>query len=260
MRVIYIAGAAHSGSTLLDMMLNAHPAIMSVGEVLNLNRVRHSSKTGKVKETKCSCGAVGLLQCAFWSSVNTRIKQTGGTTITRLDLNEHLTANSLLFHAISDVSGKKFVVDSSKVPNRLQHLLLQEELKVYPIHLVRKPAGQIASVIKKHGLAKSILYYEVVHARVRQMLKSVPHSLVRYEDLVNDPKRTLQSILEPLGLEFDTRQLAWAEQEKHSFAGNHARFQSKSELVLDEAWKYRLTPAQRLLIDLGTVLSRNFSP
>jgi hypothetical protein len=38
MRVIYIAGAAHSGSTLLDLMLNAHPEIVSVGEVLKLNR------------------------------------------------------------------------------------------------------------------------------------------------------------------------------------------------------------------------------
>jgi hypothetical protein len=35
MRVIYIAGTSHSGSTLLDLMLNAHPEIISVGEVLN---------------------------------------------------------------------------------------------------------------------------------------------------------------------------------------------------------------------------------
>ena len=38
MRVIYIAGTSHSGSTLLDLMLNAHPAIFSAGEVLKLNR------------------------------------------------------------------------------------------------------------------------------------------------------------------------------------------------------------------------------
>jgi hypothetical protein len=31
-RVIYRASAAHSGSTLLDMMLNANPEIISVGE------------------------------------------------------------------------------------------------------------------------------------------------------------------------------------------------------------------------------------
>jgi hypothetical protein len=84
--------------------------------------------------------------------------------------------------------------------------------------------------------------------------------MVRYEDLVNDPKDTVQRILEPLGLEFDSRQLAWAEQERHTFAGNHARFQSRSELILDEAWKDRLSPAHRLLIELGTVVSRRASP
>ena len=260
MRIIYIAGAAHSGSTLLDMMLNAHPDIISVGEVLNINRVKRSKSTGEVKEPNCSCGAVGLLQCAFWSSVNTRIEKASGTTITDLDLNEQATANSLLFQAISGVSGKNIIVDSSKMPRRLQQLLRLEDLEIYPVHLVRKPAGQIASVIAKHGLVKSILYYEVVHAQIRQMLKLVPYSLVRYEDLVNDPKGTLQRILEPLGLEFDSRQLAWAEQERHSFAGNHARFQSRSELILDEAWKERLSPTQRLLIQIGTVVSRHASP
>ena len=38
MRVIYIAGTSHSGSTLLDLMLNAHPAIFASGEVLKHNR------------------------------------------------------------------------------------------------------------------------------------------------------------------------------------------------------------------------------
>ena len=38
MKVIYIAGTSHSGSTLLDLMLNAHPEIISVGESINLPR------------------------------------------------------------------------------------------------------------------------------------------------------------------------------------------------------------------------------
>ena len=37
-RVIYIMGYAHSGSTLLDMVLSNHPNITSVGEVNKLYR------------------------------------------------------------------------------------------------------------------------------------------------------------------------------------------------------------------------------
>ena len=265
MQVIYIAGASHSGSTLLDMMLNAHPDIIGVGELLHINRVLYS-KSGKVKATRCSCGAVGLLQCEFWSGVNQRIEETTGKPMAELNVNDYRRgkgeheANSVVFRAISDVSGKKFIVDSSKIPRRLQYLLQVEELNVYPIHLLRKPAGQIASVISQYGLVKSIFYHEAVHAQFRQMLKAIPHSVVWYEDLVADPKGTLQRILAPAGLAFDPRQLSWAEQARHSFAGNHARLQTKSELVMDQKWNDILTPTQKLLIKLGTFTSMHLSP
>jgi hypothetical protein len=263
MRVIYIVGASHSGSTLLDMMLNAHPKIISVGELLKLNRVKRS-KSGKPKFTRCSCGAAGLLRCEFWSRVNERVLLSHGKTLEDLDLNGHRRpaeepdGNAILFRAISEVSNKEFVVDSSKMPRRLKHLMGFGELNVYPIYLVRDPRGQIASVIAKNGLMKSIFYHEVVHAQTRSAIKSVLHSIARYEDLVSEPEKTLGQILEPLGLGFDPRQLQWAEQVKHSFAGNHVRKQPKSELVLDERWKHRLSSGQISLIEFGTVLSQNW--
>ena len=265
MRVIYIAGAAHSGSTLLDMMLNAHPEIMSVGEVLKLNNVKHS-KSGEAKATRCSCGASGLLQCPFWSRVNKEIDKAHGKTLADLDVDNYHARdqrpepNTALFKAIAAVSGKNFIVDSSKMPRRLEYLLRQEALNVYPVHLIRSPEGQISSVVHRFGLVASIFRYEVVSAQTRAKLKSVPHGVVRYEDLVREPEQTLKRLLAPLGLIFHPLQLAWAEQPKHSFAGNHARFQSKSELVLDESWKHRLSRSQKLLIDFGTILSRSRAP
>jgi hypothetical protein len=107
---------------------------------------------------------------------------------------------------------------------------------------------------------KSIFHHEVVHAQTRGALKSAPHSIVRYEDLVMAPEQTLDRILEPLGLRFDPRQLQWAEQIRHSFAGNHVRMQTKSELILDKRWKRILSPTQQLLIGVGTLLSRSSTP
>jgi hypothetical protein len=161
-----------------------------------------------------------------------------------------------LFEAIAEVSGKNFIVDSSKMPQRLGHLMRIPELNVRPVHLIRNPRGQIASVFGKNGLLKSIFQYEVVEAQVRNTLKSNSHTAVRYEELVDNPEATLQRILAPLGLNFVPQQLQWAEQERHSFAGNHVRMAVKSELVLDERWKQLLSPTQKLLIDVGTTLSR----
>jgi hypothetical protein len=264
MKVIYIVGASHSGSTLLDMMLNAHPEIVSVGEVLNLNRVKRR-KSGEPKVPKCSCGAVGILQCSFWSRVNARVKEISGKGFADLDLYDYRQpgrmreANEVLFGAIADVSGKNIIVDSSKMPRRLKHLLQLEHVQVHPIFVVRDPRGQINSSIGKHGLMKSIFFHEVVHAQIRRTLGSVPHSFLRYEDLVLRPERSLDKVLRSLGLKFDERQLKWAEQEKHSFAGNHARFQPTSKLVLDDSWRSGLSATQKVMIDIGTLYSRRLT-
>ena len=79
---------------------------------------------------------------------------------------------------------------------------------------------------------------------------------MHYEDLVRDPKAALQSILQPLGLDFDPRQLDWAGAEKHEVAGNHMRFDARSELVLDESWRQSLSPLKQRAIEFGTFLSR----
>ena len=119
--------------------------------------------------------------------------------------------NAVVFKAMAEVSGKSFVVDSSKLPGRLSYLMRLEDLEIYPVHLVREPKGQINSVVRKHGgFLKHIFRYELIHEQIRRALKSVPHGVVHYEDLVRDPKAALQSILQPLGLDFDPRQLDWA--------------------------------------------------
>jgi hypothetical protein len=246
MRVIYIAGASHSGSTLLDVMLNAHPAIVSVGELMNLNRL---PPTRKIEP--------------FWSRVDQQIQQVTGRSMAELDIENYTDANAtsdpntILFKAISDVSGKGVVVDSSKSYERMAYLMQLKELDVYPVHLIRDAKGQIASVIRKHGgFLKHIYHYEVVHRRIRRLLRGVPHSVVRYEDLVLSPDRTLGIALEPLGLEFHPQQLSWAEHAKHLIAGNRMRRRKASELVLDEKWRDSLSLAQRLTIDIGTLGSR----
>jgi hypothetical protein len=267
MRVIYIAGTSHSGSTLLDLMLNAHPQIFASGEVLKLNRQLTSKKSRKGTPAPCSCGAASLRDCPFWSAVDLRTRETSGKSLTDLDMldyrdqNGASAPNAVVFKAVADVSGKSFVVDSSKLPGRLSYLMRLKELDVYPVHLVREPKGQINSVVRKHGgFLKHIFRYELIHERIRRALKSVPHSVVHYEDLVREPKSTLQSILQPLGLDFDPRQLDWAEAEKHEVAGNHVRFDATSTLVLDEGWKQGLSPLKQRAIEFGTLLSRQTLP
>ena len=52
----------------------------------------------------------------------------------------------------------------------------------------------------------------------------------------------------------------WAGAEKHEVAGNHMRFEARSELVLDESWRQSLSPLKQRAIELGTLLSRQTLP
>ena len=127
---------------------------------------------------------------------------------------------------------------------------------MFPVHLVRDPRGQIASFRRKDGgFLRHVVWYTRLHGQLRRILASVPHVVVHYEDLVRNPKQTLETILSPLGLAYHGEQARWFEQEQHTLGGNKLRWQPR-DLVLDERWKETLNPLQRAIIGLGTAQSR----
>jgi hypothetical protein len=62
LRVVFVAGAGRSGSTLLDLMLGASPGAVSVGEL------RHIWNLGFGRDEFCGCGEL-FSACPFWSAV-----------------------------------------------------------------------------------------------------------------------------------------------------------------------------------------------
>ena len=62
--------------------------------------------------------------------------------------------------------------------------------------------------------------------------------------------------MERLGLRFNPSQLQWGIQERHNVGGNNMRFGKSSELTLDDHWRKKLSLAQRLAINAGTLPGR----
>ena len=61
-RVVFIAGLGHSGTTLLDLLLGAHPGVVGLGEVYNmLDPVLREAEM----DSYCSCG-LHSTECPFW--------------------------------------------------------------------------------------------------------------------------------------------------------------------------------------------------
>jgi len=75
---------------------------------------------------------------------------------------------------------------------------------------------------------------------------------VRYEDIAADPPRALSRILNPLGLEFEDRQLDWARLPHHNLGGNRMRFSGNGELREDDSWRRTMAPELVERVDRAT--------
>lgn len=173
LKVIYIAGAGRSGSTLLSNILGQMPGVVSVGELYYL------WERGLQENILCGCGTP-FRDCAYWQEIldRTALKMdkksgvsSGSMDIDRLDVGQ-MFANGIngartrhipylfskngrrrfsadskpfiellghMFDAIKEVTGCGCVIDASKFPT-FGYLLTQlPNAEVCIIHLIRDP-------------------------------------------------------------------------------------------------------------------------
>lgn len=174
-RVAYILSASHSGSTLLTMLLGAHPDVCTIGEL----KATNLEDPGRYR---CSCGSL-IRECPFWSKVRDGMAARGydfdlaqaGTHFgnppsayaRRLHRPLHRRAglewardaalalspawrgyrretqrrNLALMETVLELTEAEVIVDSSKIGLRLKYLLQNPELDVYVIRLIRDGRG-----------------------------------------------------------------------------------------------------------------------
>jgi hypothetical protein len=271
-KVAFIASLSHSGSTLLDLMLNAHPDVVSVGELKQLDHYARLRAGGR-RRRRCTCGAPNLDDCPFWAKVNATLQARAGLSLADVNIEDYSDPgkfnadNTALFEALSATIGGRYIVDSSKRVERLELLIANQALDVFPIFLLRDPKGQICSSLRKNpkhrkhgkeprGLVRRIGDYICTNRRIYNLIKGRPHAVILYEVLARDPEGTLTTLMQQLGLAFHPLQLHWAKQERHNISGNRMRFAKSSGVELDTNWRERLTPLQKLTIDVATLPGR----
>ncbi len=245
MRVIYIVARSRSGSTLLTQLLSAHSAVASVGEAKHLVEER---------PIRCGCGLDDWRECGFWQSVESRLLAAGGTSLAAAGLRSSdpavfQDANRRLFEAVAAQAGVEWVVDSSKDLSRLRRLL-DTDLDVRVIHLIRDPRGVVSSTMRRGtSLETACREYVSEHVGARHLLRDRSHLELRYEDLAGAPVATLDRLMGWLGLTVEPQQLrGWRQVPRHDVGGNKMRFEATEDIRLDERWRTELSRAQRLRI------------
>lgn len=219
-QVVYIAGYGRSGSTLLDMILGWHEAVVGTSE---LSFVFDQVLRGGA----CTCGEP-LLACPLWGPVLERVGKAGFTWKQAADITRRAerlfsrhrdpTAYRRLWEelmaALREQSGTSVVVDSSKSTRltvRRARMLGEyslDSLKV--IHLVKDPANVMQAVHRgynrtlaagvegntRRAVLRGFLGWIVANLLVEctWRRRDGRRLLVRYEDLVGDPPATLRTI------------------------------------------------------------------
>ncbi|WP_115016656.1 sulfotransferase [Synechococcus sp. UW140] len=265
-KLVYITGRGHSGSTLLALLISGHSQVISAGEVKMLNNP-------DPRHRLCSCHRLAPEQCPFWSQVEEQVQAQLGLPLRGLalmdqgDLATFARHNSVLFAAIAAVSGCAVIVDSSKSLPRLSRLLAAVDaeaisaVQVWPIHLHRGPLGLMNSVRKLgYSLRDSSDNYGRLFFRTRDCLASVPSLEVLYERLARHPRREVVRVMAWLGLPFEQQQLRWRLGVRRDVHGNAMRFGGSERIEPDDSWRWQLTLAQQCAVAVWTLPVRLRSP
>ncbi len=294
--LLYIGGAARSGSTLLERMLSCIPGCWSVGELVFI------WERGLKRNDRCGCGA-RFAECVFWNQVGdvgfggwdqvdveeaarlraTVVRHRNLDRISGLrrrgklgtDIAAYAGLTGRLYQAVREVSGASVIVDSSK---DVAYALLLRDLPGFELrlaHLVRRSHGVAHSWSKrvpKPGvgdgsgfmsvhppawavglwIADNLLYDAIARRTARA-------ALLRYEDLIADPRAELVRLLTELALTEADQTLGFLSDDTaelpptHAFSGNPTRFrQGQVVLRADDEWRTAMSLPRRAMISAAT--------
>ncbi|QIN80251.1 hypothetical protein GBA65_18940 [Rubrobacter marinus] len=295
--MLYIAGSGRSGSTILDNILGQIEGFFPVGEFVYVwNRLANDGT--------CSCGA-RFKECEVWrpvlerafggpEGVDARAMARVQRTSTRprhipLSLTkpgegrlrsrwteEYRDALGRFYREISNVTGSRVVVDSSKLPLYGRVLGEVPGVERYAVHLVRDPravayswrrkkrstpAGRGLAYMPQHHPVESSLEWDLCNVAAEDLRDDAPerYLMLRYEDFVREPRPSVERILDLLGeepgsLPFVSERGVELRGPNHNVGGNPSRFRTGVvELRPDREWTQKMKDGDRWLVTALTL-------
>jgi hypothetical protein len=282
--VLFVMGHGASGTTLLGNTLGQLDGFFHPGELRTL--WDEALQGGKV----CACG-LPVAECELWTRVTTtgfaddfdpdrfsawhheavRVRYT--RRLLRLEpgertgweaLDAYIGVAARLYRAVSEVTGARVIVDTSKRAGDAALLRLLPGVDPYYIQVVRDPRAVVYSWNRRArrnrtlGTARDWLAFSALDEAVRRRVGARRSILLRYEDFVAKPRDTLERAIRLIGmwpLELPLVDERTVGIEKgHTMSGHWIRFvEGPIELREDADWQARMPPRQRWLTTAMTL-------
>jgi hypothetical protein len=292
LKVLFIAGNGRSGSTLLDSILGQLPGFFAVGEVRQIwdeGMVENRLCGCGTPVHDCPVWRAVLEQLTGHHAISGqhmgRLREqlaqtkrlvpmiaTPGRYHRRTvpGLNQFLEATNRLYQSVAEVTQCRVIVDSSKWPTYTFLLDLLPDVDLYVLHLVRDPRacafswtrGKETEPGKPIGLqtaSYTTAYWLAWNPAIRHfwLRRADRYRFLRYEDFVNRPRPTIESIVDFVGasvtdLPFvDDHTVTMAR--THAIAGNSTKFADGAvRLSLDDEWRRKMPRGRRWLVTAMT--------
>jgi hypothetical protein len=230
---IFVVGAGRSGTTLLQLMLNAHPHIAIAGElgffegILLLRRkIPDLSTPERIDQLFALLPNLDRHKYltdveAIFPAAQARLKADSAPTYEKL--------YRYILEGYGEVRGARRF--GEKTPGNIRHL--DALVSVFPncrvVHVVRDPRANVASRRKLPMLSKDVITntikwnIDMCYSQSFSEKHSRNYFEINYENLVSDPVATLQRICHFLNEEYDDHMLEY--------------YRSSEEYIKDEPWK-----------------------
>jgi hypothetical protein len=197
-RVIFIAGTAYSGSSILDVMIGSGISSFSVGEVRALF---YPTKKYHINPA-CGCGDKN---CDIWKEIRKKGQ------------------NNLYTNIFGKCSGIETIIDSSKDPfwivkqkKRLRELGIQTK-----VLLIWKSPDEFAlSRLKRGNLHLWDYAWENYYRIFFSLIRDYKWKSVKYKDLALQPSATLKKICSYCEISYSPNMLTYWEKKHHILFGN----------------------------------------
>lgn len=264
MKVLFIAGAGRSGSTILGTLLGQLDGFLSVGEL------RYLWDRGILGNLRCGCEK-DFRTCPLWSEAARKFLKAPDETIKEIvELRDHFRTRDCLWHmsrrgrenlqkgladyatslrevylSLQETTNCRIIVDSSKFPSHGYVIDLIDEVDLYVVHLIRDPRAVAFSwrrekvydlkesqseLLPRHSLAASALRWLVWNAIVEYLWGSRTgrYFRIRYEDFVLNPIRSIEQlrdfVSEESDIDFFSDSRTANVTPTHEVSGNPSRF------------------------------------
>ncbi len=266
--LLLIRGLGHSGTTILDLALGAHPQITGLGEAIRiLERPRPGEENrgparlrGELRhQRRCTCGQLAS-DCPVW-----------GPVLEWLPANDERPIGDKLNHLVTVLDGQRpetdlhWAVDSYQADLQVPQLSWPSG-EIRCLFLVRDVRSWVHS--RSHGRDRPAADWRALARWLRtnrQLERALGRSgrpvfVLGYEELALAPKASLCRLCEWLGLEFDGAMLSpGPSSSSHILAGNRMRFDSERSATIryDGSWMARGTAPASIAAALPPIRGMN---